>query len=82
MRRLLWAGLAIAILGEGGHQLFDRYGTAIGHHAFHVGMVGAAAILFAAIIVLDIRRNGAPRFSWRLSSQPRQPPSTSRSHSR
>ena len=67
-RRFLWAALAVAIVGEGGHQLFDRYGTALGHHAFHVVTVGGASLLFAAIVVADIRRNGRPHFSWRLST--------------
>jgi hypothetical protein len=66
MRRFLWAAVAVAVVGEGGHQLFDRYGTAFGHHAFHIFMVGAAAMMFAAIVYVDIRRNGRPRFSWRL----------------
>jgi hypothetical protein len=66
MRRFLWAGLAVAVIGEGGHQLFDRYGTAIGHHAFHIAMIGGASLLFAGLVALDIRRNGRPRFSWRL----------------
>ena len=67
-RRFLQAALAVAIVGEGGHQLFDRYGTAVGHHAFHVATIGAASLLFAGIVIADIRRNGAPRFSWRLNT--------------
>jgi hypothetical protein len=69
-RRFLYAAIAVAIVGEGGHQLFDRYGTALGHHAFHVVTVGAASLLFAGIVISDIRRNGRPHFSWRLSTPP------------
>lgn len=72
-RRFLQAALAVAIVGESGHQLFDRYGTALGHHAFHVVSVGAASLLFAAVVVADIRRNGRPHFSWRLSPNRHRP---------
>lgn len=67
MRRFLWVALAIAIIGEGGHQLFDRYGTAIGHHFFHIVLGGGAILMFLALVIYDIRRNGRPRLSWRLS---------------
>lgn len=67
MRRFLWIALAIAVAGEGGHQLFDRYGTAIGHHFFHIVLGGSAILLFVALAIHDIRRHGKPRFSWRLS---------------
>jgi hypothetical protein len=67
-RRFLQAAVAVAIVGEAGHQLFDRYGTAVGHHAFHVATIGGASLLFAGIVVADIRRNGPPRFSWRFST--------------
>jgi hypothetical protein len=65
-RRFLWAAIAVAVVGEGGHQLFDRYGTALGHHAFHIVTIGGASLLFAALVISDIRRNGRPHFSWRL----------------
>jgi hypothetical protein len=68
VRLFFWGALAVAVVGEGGHRLFDQYGTAVGHHLFHILMVGGAALLFFAIAVYDIRRNGRPRFSWRLSS--------------
>jgi hypothetical protein len=67
-RRFLWAAVAVAVVGEGGHRLFDAYGTALGHHAFHVVTVGGATLLFAAIVVGDIRANGRPHFSWKLST--------------
>ena len=68
MRRFLRAALAVAFVGEGGHRLFDAYGTSLGHHAFHIATVGGASLLFAAIVVSDIRANGPPHFSWRLST--------------
>ena len=67
-RRFLWAAVAVAVVGEGGHRLFDAYGTALGHHAFHVVTIGGATLLFAAIVAADIRANGPPRFSWSLST--------------
>lgn len=65
MRRFLWVAVAVAIMGEGGHRLFDQYGSAVGHHFFHIVMVGGAALLFLGLAIVDIRRNGRPRFSWR-----------------
>lgn len=69
LRRFLWVAVVVAVLGEGGHQLLQRYGTELGHHAFHVGMVAVATLLFGVVVAYDVRRNGRPRFSWRMSSR-------------
>ncbi len=68
LRLFVWVALAVAVVGEGGHRLFDAYGSTIGHHAFHIVMVGGASLLFVALAAYDIHRNGRPRFTWRLSS--------------
>lgn len=65
MRLFVWVALAVAVLGEGGHRLFDQYGSAVGHHLFHIVLVGGASLLFVALALYDISRNGRPRFSWR-----------------
>ncbi|MEX0832478.1 MAG: hypothetical protein WD276_01185 [Actinomycetota bacterium] len=61
------AGLVVAVagLGELGHQLFDHFHWA-GHHAFHLLFPVAAVAVFAGLAIADMRRNGRPRFSWRL----------------
>ncbi|HLB62394.1 MAG TPA: hypothetical protein VJN50_06665 [Actinomycetota bacterium] len=69
LARLGAVGGALVALGEAGHVLLDRFGTAFGHHLFHVLFAGGAAILFGVFALVDIRRNGLPRFSWSLRPQ-------------
>lgn len=61
------AGLVVAMagLGEFGHQLFDRFQWG-GHHFFHFAFPVAAAAVFVVFVVADVKRNGRPRFSWHL----------------
>jgi len=66
IRRALWLLVPIAILGEAGHQVLGRIGTAAGHHLFHIAFGGGAVLVFAVFVALDVRRHGWPRFSWRL----------------
>jgi hypothetical protein len=61
---LMVAGLAL--VGELGHQLLDRFGDALAHHLFHVVFAGAAAAAFVAYVVVDVRRHGWPTFTWRV----------------
>ena len=66
IRRSLWLLVPIAILGEAGHQVLGRLGSAASHHLFHIAFGGGAVLVFAVFVILDVRRNGRPRFSWRL----------------
>jgi hypothetical protein len=56
----------LALVGELGHQLLDRFGDALAHHLFHVVFAGAAAAAFVAYVVVDVRRHGWPTFTWRV----------------
>ncbi len=69
---LQWLGggillaIPIALLGELGHHLLDQLGRSFAHHLFHI-LFGAAAILvFAILVLVEVRRNGWPTFSIRL----------------
>ena len=66
IKRALWLLVPIAILGEAGHQVLSRIGSAAGHHAFHIAFGGGAVLVFAVFMLRDVRGNGWPSFSWRL----------------
>lgn len=65
---LVPAALALGVLGEIGHRLLERLGDTLAHHLFHLTFGAGAALVFAALVLADIRRNGWPTFSWRLRS--------------
>jgi hypothetical protein len=54
------------VAGEAGHQVLDRLGAALAHHLFHVLFAGAAVLVFAVYVAIDVRRHGRPTFSWRI----------------
>ena len=64
----------IALLGEAGHQLFERLHRQAAHHAFHLIFAAGAVIVFGLYLVREIRRNGWPSFSWRLRPEPEAKP--------
>jgi hypothetical protein len=64
---LVVAGLAL--VGELGHKLLDRFGHALAHHLFHVVFAGAAAVAFVTFVVVDVRRHGWPTFTWRAEDR-------------
>lgn len=58
----------LALVGELGHHLLERFGRALAHHLFHVVFAGAAAVAFVAFVIVDVRRHGWPTFTWRTGS--------------
>ncbi len=64
--------LTAASLAVPGGVTHEHAGAAVhglgsmGHHLFHLFVVGAAAVVFASYVAVDIRRRGRPAFSWRL----------------
>jgi hypothetical protein len=58
----------LALVGELGHQLLERFGQALAHHLFHVVFAGAASVAFVAFVIVDVRRHGWPSFTWRTGS--------------
>jgi hypothetical protein len=64
--KLAWLAAPLALAGELGHQLLERLGQALAHHFFHILFGLGAAAVFAAYVLVDIRRNGWPTFSWRV----------------
>jgi hypothetical protein len=65
-RKLAWLVIPLAVVGEAGHQLLERLGQVLAHHFFHILFGLGAAVVFGAYVVVDIRRNGWPTFSWRI----------------
>jgi hypothetical protein len=66
----------LALLGEVGHQLLGRLGHAVAHHFFHIVFGLGAALIFGVYVLIDVRRNGWPTFSWRI--RPEEPQHASR----
>jgi hypothetical protein len=64
--KLAWLAAPLALAGELGHQLLERLGQVLAHHFFHIVFGLGAAAVFAAYVLVDIRRNGRPTFSWRI----------------
>jgi hypothetical protein len=76
IRKLAWLAIPLALAGEAGHHVLERLGDALAHHLFHVLFAGAAVLVFATYVAIDVRRHGRPTFSWRLRpSQGSRPPS-------
>lgn len=65
--------VAVALVGELGHQVLERLGQALAHHLFHVLFAGVAAAAFVFFVVVDIRRHGWPSFTWRIRGAVRRP---------
>jgi hypothetical protein len=65
-RKLVWVLVPLAAVGEVGHQLLEHLGQALAHHFFHILFGFGAAVVFGTYVLLDIRRNGWPTFSWRI----------------
>ncbi|HZA60894.1 MAG TPA: hypothetical protein VE754_04325 [Actinomycetota bacterium] len=53
--------MAIAAVGEGGHQVFLRWGDELGHHAFHILFGVGAFVVFGIYALVDVLRHGPPR---------------------
>ena len=70
VRRLAWLALPLAILGELGHQVFDRLRQELAHHFFHIVFGVGAAVVFAVYVAIDIRRHGRPEFHLRWKQRP------------
>lgn len=73
IRRAVLVAAALALVGELGHQLLERFGQALAHHLFHVVFAGAAAVVFVAFVVVDVRRHGWPSFTWRTGGTAPRP---------
>ncbi len=68
------AGLVAAAGAAVSRRAFSSGGARlVGQHFFHFVFLGGALIVFAAYLVVDVRRNGALSFSWRLRPEPRDP---------
>jgi hypothetical protein len=65
--RLILLLMVLAIVGEAGHQVLDQLNFDLGHHIFHIVFPLIAFAVFALFVARDVRRNGWPRFSWRLT---------------
>jgi hypothetical protein len=63
--------VAIAAVGEAGHQILGGLGATLAHHLFHIAFGLGAFVAFAAYVAVDIHRHGRPTFSWRLRSAER-----------
>ncbi len=62
-------GLLLLALGEAGHHVLEHAHQEIAHHLFHI-LFGAGAILvFGLYMFREVRRNGWPRFTWRLRAE-------------
>lgn len=57
--------LPVALLGEAGHRLLGGLGAEVAHHAFHLVFGAGAVVLFAGLVLREVRRSGLA-FSWRL----------------
>lgn len=66
--RAVFVVAGLALVGELGHRLLERFGQALAHHLFHVVFAGAAAVAFVAFVIVDVRRHGWPTFTWRTGS--------------
>lgn len=75
MRRLALLGVTLVIAGEAGHHLLEHLGQALAHHFFHILFGSGAVGVFVAYVAFDIRRNGWPRFSWRIREREPERPS-------
>jgi hypothetical protein len=64
--KLALLAVPLAVVGELGHQLLERLGQVLAHHFFHILFGLGAAGVFAAYVLVDVRRNGWPTFSWRI----------------
>ena len=58
----------LAVVGEAGHLLLEELNAVVAHHFFHLVFPLVAGAVFAWFVARDVRANGWPRFSWRLSS--------------
>lgn len=66
LRRGLLLAIPVTLLGELGHHLLEQLGRTFAHHLFHLFFGAGAVLLFALVLVADVRRNGWPGFSWHL----------------
>jgi hypothetical protein len=66
MRKLAWLVVPVAVLGELGHQVLERWGQTLAHHFFHIAFTGGAAVIFIWFVAVDVRRHGWPEFTWRI----------------
>jgi hypothetical protein len=66
IRKSAWLEVPHALLGELGHQLLERLGQALAHHFFHIVFGLGAALIFGVYVLIDVRSNGWPTFSWRI----------------
>jgi hypothetical protein len=69
--RLLFIGFVLLVLGEAGHVLLDQMNADVAHHLFHILFPLVAFAIFGLFVARDVRTNGWPTFSWRLSASPR-----------
>lgn len=74
MRKLAWLVVPVAILGELGHLVLERWGEVLVHHLFHIAFAGGAAVVFIGFVAIDIRRHGWPEFTWQV--RPGEPKTT------
>lgn len=70
-RKLAWLAVPLALVGEAGHHLLELLGQTLAHHFFHIVFGLGAAAVFVTYVVLDIRRNGWPTFTWRVRERRR-----------
>ena len=75
--KVAWIGVPLVLLGETGHLLLDWAREQLAHHFFHIVFGIGAGVVFFTYVVLDIRRNGWPEFSWRLRPEGQPPPEPS-----
>lgn len=67
-----WAAVLVAAsaasiwLSRGAEATHASDAAHASHHLSHVLLIGAAAVVFALYVAVDVWRNGWPRFSWRL----------------
>ena len=73
IRRVALVAAALALVGELGHQLLERFGQALAHHLFHVVFAGGAVVVFVGFVVDDVRRHGWPSFTWRTGGTAPRP---------
>jgi hypothetical protein len=66
VRKLVWLAIPLAVAGEAGHHVLNSLGQTLAHHLFHFLFAGAAVLVFAIYVAIDVRRHGRPSFSWRL----------------
>lgn len=64
--KLALVGVPLLILGEAGHLLLNWARDQLAHHFFHIVFGLGAGALFLVYVILDIRHNGWPGFTWRL----------------